>query len=105
MLTCSTTAWLRVYRYAAPEVIDHKAYGAPRDMWSMGIIIYIMLCGYPPFFSQNRVSSFLVLVLRMCFRVPVPCCLPMEANSDVFVDTGPCVGRALSHDPPVPARF
>ena len=36
--------------YTAPEIIHDEKCSYPADMWSMGIIIYLMIFGYPPFF-------------------------------------------------------
>ena len=33
-------------------------YGTEVDMWSLGVIIYILLCGYPPFHDSNQPRLF-----------------------------------------------
>jgi len=44
--------------YVAPEIINGKPYGMTVDIWSLGVIIYILLCGYPPFYNANQAQLF-----------------------------------------------
>jgi len=39
--------------YLAPEIIQSKGHGKPVDWWALGILVYEMLAGYPPFYDEN----------------------------------------------------
>ncbi|KAJ0239152.1 AGC protein [Hirschfeldia incana] len=43
--------------YIAPEVLLKKGYGMECDWWSLGAIMYEMLVGYPPFYSDDAMST------------------------------------------------
>lgn len=39
--------------YVAPEILRRQPYDTQADMWSAGVILYIILCGFPPFYDEN----------------------------------------------------
>lgn len=44
--------------YLAPEVIQSKGYGMAVDWWSLGILIFEMLAGHPPFYDDDHLKLY-----------------------------------------------
>ena len=67
--------WCGSPPYAAPEVFEGKEYEGPElDCWSLGCILYVLVCGKLPFdapdMAQLKVKTFDYFVkLRYCFHL------------------------------------
>ena len=77
--------------YVAPEVL-HRAYSTEADVWSIGVIAYILLCGSRPFWARTESGIFqAVLKADPSFDEPPWPSLSSEAKD--------FVKRLLSKDP------
>eukprot|EP00891_Asterochloris_glomerata_P007714 jgi/Astpho2/7714/fgenesh1_pm.00115_%23_33_t len=67
--------------YIAPEVLLKKGYGMECDWWSVGAIMYEMMVGYPPFYSDDPMTTCRKIVnWRQCLKFPDEIKLPPDAK-------------------------
>jgi len=78
--------------YVAPEIIKGKKYGKEVDLWSLGVIMYILLCGYPPFYHQSQAQLFRLIKKGKYDFDP-------EYWSDVSEEAKDLIRRCLTVDP------
>ncbi|XP_034455460.1 serine/threonine-protein kinase DCLK3 [Hippoglossus hippoglossus] len=50
--------------YVAPEILFETGYGIEVDVWALGVILYILLCGFPPFRSRDRDQEELFQLIK-----------------------------------------
>ncbi|KAG8459848.1 hypothetical protein KFE25_014411 [Diacronema lutheri] len=48
--------------YVAPEILQNTGFGIEVDMWSVGVILYILLCGFPPFYEEELPRLFATIM-------------------------------------------
>ncbi|XP_049923400.1 serine/threonine-protein kinase DCLK2-like [Epinephelus moara] len=92
--------------YVAPEIIAETGYGLKVDIWAAGVITYILLCGFPPFRSENNVQEELfdqILRGKLEFPSPdwdtisLPAKMLISQMLQVNVDTRFTAEEVLSH--------
>ncbi|XP_011192174.1 calcium/calmodulin-dependent protein kinase type 1 isoform X3 [Zeugodacus cucurbitae] len=90
--------------YVAPEVLAQKPYGKAVDVWSIGVISYILLCGYPPFYDENDANLF-AQILKGEFEFDSPYWDEISESAKNFIQNLMCVNvdkrytckQALAH--------
>jgi calcium/calmodulin-dependent protein kinase I len=78
--------------FVAPEVIKGRGYDCSCDMWSIGVTLYTILCGYPPFFEDD-ISHLISKIVKAEFSFP-----PREWDR-VSEDAKDIVRKMLAVDP------
>ncbi|KPU74971.1 uncharacterized protein Dana_GF22801, isoform B [Drosophila ananassae] len=76
--------------YVAPEVLAQKPYGKAVDVWSIGVISYILLCGYPPFYDENDANLF-AQILKGEFEFDSPYWDEISESAKNFIKNLMCV--------------
>lgn len=74
--------------YLAPEIVLNQGHGKPVDWWSFGTLLYEMLVGIPPFYSEN-VQEMYDMILHSDLYLP----------DFVSVEAGDLLARLLERDP------
>lgn len=78
--------------YVAPEVLKNEPYGKAVDLWSLGVILYILLCGFPPFYHESTAALY-KQIKKGEFDFPAPYWTNISASAKDLVR------RLLTVDP------
>ena len=71
--------------YIAPEVFSQNGYGEEADWWSIGVMFFEMVVGFPPFFSENPSDTCKKIVKwKEHFSIPSDANLSPEAESFIL---------------------
>jgi len=66
--------------YVAPEVLSATGYDKEVDLWSVGVITYLLLCGFPPFYGESLPEVF-EQIMKAEFDFPAPYWTDISKNA------------------------
>jgi len=70
--------------YVAPEILEAQPYDDKVDAWSLGVITYILLCGFPPFYDDNNAQLF-ASIKAGSFDFPAPYWDDISEDAKLFI--------------------
>ena len=84
--------------YIAPEVFGQNGYGQEVDWWSIGVMFFEMVVGYPPFFSENPADTCKKIIKwKENFYIPADAGLSVEAENLILKMVAPPENRLGIH--------
>ncbi|CEO99397.1 Protein kinase domain-containing protein [Plasmodiophora brassicae] len=78
--------------YVAPEILKNEPYDGAVDLWSIGVILYILLCGFPPFYDESAAVLY-AQIKRGDYDFPDP------YWTEISPEAKELVSRLLTVDP------
>jgi calcium/calmodulin-dependent protein kinase I len=70
--------------YVAPEVLSATGYGQEVDCWSVGVITYLLLCGFPPFYGESLPEVF-EQIMKADYDFPEPYWNEISTDAKDFI--------------------
>lgn len=71
--------------FVAPEILTRDGYDCACDMWSLGVVLYIVLCGYPPFPIYDDPQKLKLAVVTGDYSFPSREWMRVSADAKAFV--------------------